>query len=127
MRGAIEIFQECGWWSYVAFFAALAALAASVTALGLALARAKVARVFAGIALAIALTPPILGLVGRASGMRNLEAALATAAIEPGDAARIRIQGEKEASGCVTIGLGSGLLPLALAAIALVLAVRPKA
>lgn len=127
MAGTIQIFQECGAWSYFALFAAVLALAGSVTAFGLALARAPVAKVIAAVALAVALAPPLLGLVGRTMGMRNLEAALASADLGPEDGARLRAQGEKEACGCVTVGLSTGLLPLALAAVALVLALRPKA
>jgi hypothetical protein len=119
--------MECGWPAYaVVPFSGSAALVAFV-ALGLAVARLRVALIAGGFAVAIAFGAIGIGVLGTFLGERKVDRALANAAVEPEYHERIKAMGYSEAGQCTRIGVSLGGVPLGLAALALVLAlVRSK-
>jgi hypothetical protein len=103
--------------------AAMLALVASIVAFTVSLARAKIARLMAGLALVVSIGPIGLGSIGRAVGRAKVDRAIGYAAPEYKE--RIRVEGYSEADGCVTIGAVLGTVPFVASLIALGLALRP--
>lgn len=128
MASAWQVFRECGFGAWLVVLASMIAFVACAVALLVAALRSRAAKAIAFVALAIALTPALLGLLARAMALRVVDAALAGGGIDPSQAALIRAEGEKEAGGCLTVGVAAGVVPIVLAGVALALAfaLRPK-
>jgi hypothetical protein len=119
MAGVWHVFQACGWMSWLCLLAGMLTSVFSVIAVVVAIARGRVSVLLAWAALAIALVPGGLGVVGMALGRAKVEQAITGEAIEPEMRSRIRQEGYREAGGCVEVGGALTVPPLLLAAIAL--------
>lgn len=116
-------FRECGFPAWAVFFASLLASAFGLLAAVFSLLRIRAAKVVAGVAFVLALSPLFLGSVGTIYLSNHLlDDAVSGESIEPLQAARLLAEGYRQANGCVSIGLGFTLLPLLLAGSALVIA-----
>ena len=115
-------FHECGLAAWGVLFASLLAAAFALVAAVLSLARLRAAKVIAGVAFVFALSPLFLGALGMFYGRGRVDDILRIESIDPAQKARIREEGYREASGCVSIGLGFTALPVLLGGTALVLA-----
>jgi hypothetical protein len=61
------------------------------------------------------------GFLAQHTGLARTEEAIAGAAIDPSQKARIRAVGTVEAGRCVTVGAGTGALPFLLGTVAVAL------
>jgi hypothetical protein len=127
MGGAWTTFRECGAGSWLVLLVSLFAMLGAGVAIVIAAMRARVAKAIAFVALAFALGPPAVGVLARAYAMQRVEAALSSGYVDASQAARIRVVGEEEANGCVSVGLVFGVLPIALAGAAVAMAFALKA
>ena len=117
---ALDVFRDCGIWSFLCLFIGAMGLLAGVVGVALALTKARGAAWIPGaIAVLAGLAAISGGLMGRQMGLARLEAAIASAADEltPDDKRRLREQGHKEANGCIPIGFVTGSGPLLLGGI----------
>ena len=128
MSGVWYVFQGCGAASWLVMLAAIIAMPLSMFAIALAIGRVRTAKLVAGIALIVALLPLGIGAAGMSFGRAKVDAVLASGAIDPTFRERIRVEGYKEADGCVLVGVGFGALPLifAVAGVALTFALGPR-
>lgn len=117
-------FASCGWPAWAVVACAVVALLLAVVALVLVLRRVRVGRLVALVALAVAFTPYGVGMLGTSLGRGQVDAALAGA--DEDNAKSLRAAGYAEAGQCMEIGKDGAMLPLMLAAVAIVAgAVRP--
>jgi hypothetical protein len=119
MHAAWEAFHDCGWAAWLCLLIGL--LGTCVGVLGVALLatnRRSAAQAVGAFAIGVGILSFGAGVLGRVTGMRNVEAALSSGTIEPSLAAEIRAEGTHEAGQCVTVGAGCGALPVLLGALA---------
>jgi len=127
MAGVWELYQECGWPSWLSLLAGLLAFALSVAAFGVALFRARARRALSWLALSVALLPFGVGALGMELGRARVDRMLSLpSAIDISQSERIREQGYQEAESCVAVGgaLSAPPLLLALSALAMAYALR---
>ena len=107
---------------------AIFAIPFSMVAFALVLARERAAKILAAVALVVSLLPVGIGAVGVAAGRAKVDAVLESGAIEPLFRERIRVEGYREADGCLLVGAVAGAFPLvaSLLALGLVLARPPR-
>jgi hypothetical protein len=115
-------FQACGYMSWLCLLASLVADVLGAVTIVVALMRVRWARPVSWLALAFALLPAGLGVIGMARGRAKVDEVLNSGAIDPSVIERIREEGYSEAGGCVSVGSTLSAAPLLMAVIALVLA-----
>ncbi len=115
-------FRECGFAAWGILLASLFASGFGLLAAVLSLARVRIAKVLAGVAFVLALSPLFFGAIGMFYGRSIVDAAISGESIDPAQKARIRTEGYREAGGCVPLGVGFTALPLLLAGAAVVIA-----
>jgi hypothetical protein len=108
--------------------AAILAIPFSMVAFAFVLARVRAAKILAGVALVASLLPLGIGAVGVAAGRAKVDSVLESGAIEPAFRERIRVEGYREADGCLLVGAFAGAFPVvvSLLAFGLVLARPPR-
>lgn len=114
-------FHECGLAAWGVLLASLLASTVGLVASVLSLARLRAAKVIAGVAFVVALSPLFLGVLGMFYGRSLVDTVVGMESIDPAQKVRIREQGYKEAGGCVSVGLGLTALPVLLAGSAVVI------
>ena len=102
-------------------FVAIIVIPFSMLTLVVTISRLPIARILAGLALIASLLPLAIGALGRASGHSRVDKALEGITLEPTFRERIRVEGYKEADGCVLVGIGYGTLPLVVSIVSVVL------
>ena len=126
MADACYVFQACGFASWLVLFLAMLTTGLSMVALVVVLARSRASRIIARIAFLASLLPLTAGAYGRTSGRSKVDSVLRSGMIEPAYSERIRVEGYREADGCVLVGAVAGAFPLFLGFVAVILGiVRP--
>lgn len=120
-------FRECGFAAWGILLASLFASGFGLLAAVLSLARVRLAKVLAGVAFVLALSPMAFGAFGMFYGRSIVDAAVSGELVDETQRVRIRTVGYREAGGCVPLGVGFSALPLLLAGAAVVIALSfPK-
>ena len=123
MANVWYVFQSCGFASWLVLLVTIIAIPFTLLAVALAIARVRSAKLIALLALVASFLPVGLGAFGMFLGRSRVDTVLQSGAIDPTFVERIRIEGYKEADGCVTLGLGAGAFPMLVAFVAVALAV----
>jgi hypothetical protein len=128
MAGVWQLFQECGWPSWLSLLLGLLAFALSVTAFGVALSRSRVRVLLSWLALSVALLPFGVGAGGMELGRARVDRVLTLPFTDASQRERIRDEGYREAASCVAVGgaFSAPALFLALTALATAYALRRK-
>jgi hypothetical protein len=100
----------------------LIAFALSITALGVALLRARTGVLISWLALGISLSPTAVGVVGMQLARAHIDQVLRFPDIDPSQRERIRELGYQEAESCVIIGAALSTPPMMFSLIALAIA-----
>jgi uncharacterized membrane protein YeiB len=106
----------------------LVAIPLALLALGVAVFRARAAKVLSLVSLVLSLLPFLVGFLGQQRGRARVEQALDTPAIDAATRAAIRAEGNLEADQCIAIGGTLSALPtlLSLAAVLAALLLRRR-
>ncbi|HYQ01154.1 MAG TPA: hypothetical protein VER96_20930 [Polyangiaceae bacterium] len=128
MAGAWQMFQECGWPSWLSLFFGIAGFWLSIVALVIALFRGRARVPLAWLALAVALVPAAVGALGMQLGRAKVDEVLKTPFVDASQRERIREVGYQEAGSCVAVGgvFSAPALLITLSALACAYALRRK-
>ncbi len=119
MSTAWTMFRDCGSAAWLCLFLGIVGTAGG--ALGVAFGALKKrgpAQLLGAVAIAFGALSFGAGIVGRMSGERMTEAAIASGGIDPDQKERIRAIGKNEAGQCVSVGAAAGAFPFLLGALA---------
>jgi hypothetical protein len=122
----MSVLNECGWTAYGVVALSLLSLFVALVSLVLAVAKPPIGGVMSLLALALALAPGGLGVIGTIWGRSRVDEAVSGASISSETRERIRSLGYAEAATCTPIGLYASAPPLVLSGIALVIALARR-
>jgi hypothetical protein len=122
MADVWNTFQSCGGPAWLCLLFGILGGALGIGALLVAALGVPWARTAGMVALIVALSPVLVGVLGRLRGRAIVESVLASGAIDPAREELIRQQGYLEADSCVVVGGTCTVLPLVLSVAALGLA-----